>query len=349
MLKRVCVLAIAVVVVMGLMLAGCKDNTPAPAPPADTPATEAPATDTPAAGGDFTFGYIAWKLTDVWNQYGMEAFEYCAAQKGVTVKSVDAQNDPERQASLAQEMINAGVDAVSLFPCTPEVGATIVRMCNEAGIPIAIENIFLPDDASAGEVVGQIACRYSDIGYAAIEYAAGAFPGCKMLWVQGAPGLGVTEDYAVGVDDALTKFGDKVEVVGYVNGEFATEPSYNVTMDFINSGKEFDIIFAQNDQIAFGAYNALKENGREKDVPIISTGGSPQGFEMMQQDQQYANMTAPVNIQGAQVFKFLWDYKNGDTTTGTKIPLPIIAIDKTNIGEWIHWDNTEDSFKYVGL
>lgn len=352
MAKKVYAVVIAALLVT-LMLAGCQTKAPAAeAPAADAPATEAPATEAPAAeapDGGFTLGYMAYNLVDVWNQYGQEAFEYCAAQKGCTVRAVDAQNDTATQASQAQELINMGVDAISLFPVTPEVGATIVRMCNEAGVPIAIENIFLPDDASAGDVVGQIACRYSDVGYGAVEYAADAFPGCKMLWVQGAPGLGVTEDYAVGVDEALLKYGDKVDIVGYVNGEFATEPSYNVTMDFINSGKEFDLVFAQNGLIAFGAYNALKENGMEKDIPIISTGGSPQDYQMMLDGQEYANMTAPVNIQGCQVFDFLWKYLNGVDIPEKKVPLPIIAIDVNSIDSWIAWDDVEAAYNYVGV
>ena len=169
-----------------------------------------------------------------------------------------------------------------------------------------------------------------------------------MLWVQGAPGLGVTEDYEVGVDAALELYGDKVEIVGYVNGEFATEPAYNVTTDFINSGKEFDIIFAQNDLMAFGSFNALKENGMENDIPIISTGGSPQGYEMMQNGEQYANMTAPVNIQGVTVFNFLWRYMNGLDIPEKKIPLPIIPIDKPTIDQWFHWDDPQAAYDYIG-
>ena len=353
MSKRIFAVVFAVML-LTLALAGC-NNAPAQAPPAETPAAEtpaaeaeAPATEAPAGDSGFTFGYMAYNLVDVWNQFGMDAFVWCADLKGVEVKSVDAQNDPGNQATQAQELINLGVDAISIFPVTPEVGATVVRMANEAGIPIAVENIFLPDDASAGDVVGQIACRYSDVGYAAVEYAADAFPGCKMLWVQGAPGLGVTEDYEVGVDAALELYGDKVEIVGYVNGEFATEPAYNVTSDFINSGKEFDIIFAQNDLMAFGSFNALKENGMEEDIPIISTGGSPQGYEMMQQGQQYANMTAPVNIQGVTVFDFLWRHMNGVAITETKIPLPIIPIDFPTIDKWIHWDDVQAAYDHIG-
>ena len=338
-----------------LALAGCNDA-PAEAPTAEVPPAEAPDQETPeaevpaaepVADSGFTFGYMAYNLADMWNQFSMDAFVWCADMKGVEVLYVDAQSDTGYQATQAQEMIDLGVDAISIFPVTTEVGATVVHMANEAGIPIAVENIFMPDDESAGDIVGQIACRYSDVGYAAIEYAAGAFPECKMLWVQGAPGLGVTEDYKAGVDAALELYGDLVEIAGYVNGEFAMETAYKTTLNFIKSGREFDIIFAQNDLMAFGSFNALKERGME-DIPIISTGGSPQGYEMMQQGQQYANMTAPVNIQGVTIFDFLWRYVNGVSIPDNKIPLPIIPIDFPTIDQWIQWYDVQAAYDYIG-
>ena len=348
MSKKVSVLAIAALLIVTMVFAACQNTPAAEAPAAEAPAAEAPAEEAPAdaaPSSDFVFGNLSYDLADVWAQYSLEAFQWCADLKGVEVKSLDAQKMPETQVTQAQELINLGVDAIGLYPITPEGGATIVRMANEAGIPIAVENMFLPD--GSGDIIGNIACQYNDIGYAAIEYTADQFPGSKMLWVQGSPGLGVTEVYAIGVDEALEIYGDKVEVVGMVNGEFATEPAYNVTTDFINLGKEFDVIFAQNDLMAFGAYNALKENGMEE-IPIFSTGGSPQGYQMMQDGQQFANMTAPVNIQGVHQFNFLWRHMNGLDIPEVKVPLPIIPVDVNSIGDWIHWDDFQASYDFIG-
>ena len=317
----------------------------ATAAPSEAAATSAAPAEEPAK--KLVFGYLAYNLADIWNQYGMEAFQWCADQKGVEVKVLDATNDPAKQVTQAQEFIDAGVDGISIFPCTPEAAATVVRMANEAGIPIAIENIFLSEEAAKG-TVGQVACQYRDIGYAAIKYAADTYPGCKLLYVHGAPGLGVYEDYKIGVDAALEEFKDKVTMVGLINGEWATEPSQNVTQDFITSGQsEFDVVFANNDLQAKGIYNALKDNGME-DIPIISTGGSPDGYQMLADGIEAANMTAPVNIQGVIVFKYLWQTLNGVAIEETKIPLPIIPIGKDNIDEWIAWEDFQASYDYIG-
>ena len=295
--------------------------------------------------GDWVIGYLGWDVNADWNTYTLGGLQWGAEQKGIEVIVLDARLDAEKQISQAEELISRKVDFIAMFPVTPESGATITRMANEAGIPITVENTFLP--ATAGEMVGQVACQYDDIGYAAVKYAAENFPGSRLLYVTGGLGLGVTEVYFEGVDRGLAEFADKVTEVGRVNGEFVTEASYNVTQDFIMSGvSDFDIVFAQNDAQAMGVYRALQESGLE-DIPILSTGGAPEGKDMLQAGQQQANMTAPANLQGIIQFRFIWAYLNGEPIDKDKIPLPVIPVDLNNIGDWISWEDMEAGYKYV--
>jgi ABC-type sugar transport system substrate-binding protein len=345
-MKKALLLVVSVIFLTS-MIAGCSTANTATTSEEKTETTTAVETTATQKTQEFTFGNLAWSLADEWNQYGVEAFKWKAAKMGVKVEVLDCQKNPEEQIAQAQDFINKGVSGISIFPCSPDTGATVTRMSNEAGIPIAIENIFLPEDGSAGKVVGQVACRYEDIGYAAVEYAATKWPGSKLLYVHGGPGVGVYEAYQIGVDKALEKYKDDIELVGLVNGNWETEASYNVTIDFINKGtSKFDVVFANNDLQAVGVYNALKEAGMEG-IPIISTGGSLQGYEMVMNGQEAANMTAPVNIQGIIVFDFLYKTVTGAGVKNPHIPLPVIPVGKDNIQDWIKWDDNEAAQKYI--
>jgi ribose transport system substrate-binding protein len=321
----------------------------APAASSVAPASSAAASAASAAPvSKLVFADLAYNMADVWDQFDVQASQWAAQQKGVTLKVSDATNDPEKQVSQAQTAINEKVDGIILFPCTPDSAATIVRMANAAtpAIPVAIENIFLSDAQSTG-VVGQVACQYHDIGYAAIKYAATTYPGAKLLYVHGGAGMGVYEDYKVGTDQALKDFAGKVTQVGLIDGKWDTADAQNVTQDFIASGKStFNIVFANNGLEAVGVYNALKANNMTN-IPIISTGGSDQDLQMMQAGTESANMTAPVNIQGVISFDFLWDKLNNVAFKNNKIPLPIIAVDKSNISQWIKWEDYPAADAYV--
>ena len=74
-------------------------------------------------------------------------------------------------------------------------------MANEAGIPVTVENFEMNDDS--GDYIASIACKYDDIGYAAIKYIAETKPNAKVFFCAGQEGAGVYEKYQEGVDRAL--------------------------------------------------------------------------------------------------------------------------------------------------
>ena len=347
-MKKVLLVVLCVVMSVALLAACSQPATQEPTTEATTEATtETTEETTEATGEGFTIGYLGWDLSTDWNISTEAGLEWGATQKGCEIVKMDAALDAEKQVDQAEQLINQGVDAIVMFPITPDSGATVVKMANDAGIPIVVENTFLDD--AAGDIVGQVACQYGDIGYAAIKWAAENVEGAKLLYVHGGTGEGVYEAYQVGVDQALEDYKDKIECVGLINGEWTTEASYNVTMDYISAGgAEFNVVFANNDAQAVGVYKALEENGLA-DIPVISTGGSNEGYEMLVAGQEAANMTAPANLQGIIAFGQLWAYMNGEDTFGgnVKIPLPVIPIDSNNKSEWLFWDDMEAGYDYV--
>ncbi len=125
------------------------------------------------ADDGLTFGYIAYDMSDIWNEYSARAFEYAATQMDVPVETIvlDSRNSLEESISAMESLILQGVDGISIFPISTEQGAQLVKMANEAGIPVTVEN-FAMDIEDPGDYIGSVACEYDDIGYAAIEYLA---------------------------------------------------------------------------------------------------------------------------------------------------------------------------------
>lgn len=288
-----------------------------------------------AADKKLTYGYIAYDMKDIWNQYGAEAFQYAAKLKNVNVILLDSENNAEKSVACMQELIAKNVDGISIFPISPDQAATLIRMANEAKIPITVEN--LPMKENAGKYISVVACRYDDIGYAAIKYIATSFPGSKVLFVAGAQGGGVWETYMIGVNKALAEYKGKVTMVEIIHGDWQTQKAMDVTQSFLSTGKAFDVVFANNDLMAIGVYNALKDKGMEGTKKIISTGGSPDGLKMVASGVEYANMTAPVSLQGLITFRNLWWNSKGKQPAAF-YPLPIIPVAKANLAQAIKWD-----------
>ena len=294
-----------------------------------------------------TYGYIAYQMSDIWNEYSSKAFEYAAEQNGVEVMILDSGNDIAQSISAMETLIQAEVDGISIFPISPEQAAQLIALANEAGIPITVENIDVASVADEDEYIAAVGCVYGDIGYAAIKWLAENVEDAKVFYCAGAVGGGVFEAYKEGVDKALADYADSIEMVGMLNSDaWSTEDGLNLTTNFINSGTEFNCIFANNDQLAQGCYQACEEAGL--DLPIVSTGGSPDAYAFLEDGIEAANMTAPVSIQGIQTFKNLHDYVTEGIVPEAKFQsLPVIPVSGEDLGEWIDWADYEAAYNYV--
>ncbi len=296
----------------------------------------------------YTIGYIAYDMTDIWNEYSAKAFEYAASKADVPVKTVilDSKNSLEESITAMESLILQGVDGISIFPISTEQGAQLVKMANDAGIPVTVEN-FAMDTEDPGDYLATVACLYDDIGYAAIEFIADAYPGAKVFYCAGQRGAGVYEKYQEGIDRALEKYGDKVEIAATLHGDWLTDKAYNITTDLVSSGTDFNVIFANNDMMAQGCYQALKDSGKSG-IPIISTGGSPDGYQMLVDGIETANMTAPVSIQGVKTFMNIYDYVvNGKAPEEKFTALPIIPVSADKLDTFIAWDDYEAAYSYI--
>ena len=294
-----------------------------------------------------TFGYIAYQMADIWNEYSSKAFEYAAEQNGVEVMVLDSGNDIAQSISAMETLIQAEVDGISIFPISPEQAAQLITMANEAGIPVTVENTDVAAVSDEDDYIACVGCVYADIGYAAIKWLAENVEDAKVFYCAGAVGGGVFEAYKEGVDKALEDYADSIEMVGLLNSDaWSTEDGLNLTTNFINSGTEFNCIFANNDQLAQGCYQACEEAGIE--MPIVSTGGSPDAYAFLEDGIEAANMTAPVSIQGIQTFKNLYDYVTEGTVPDPKFQsLPVVPVAGDDLGAWIDWSDYAGAYTYV--
>ena len=303
------------------------------------------ATGTTEEKEGYTFGYIAYDMQDIWNMYGAQAFEYAADQVGIKTIVLDANNSLEKSVAAMEDLIQKQVDGISVFPISPDQVATLIRMANDAGIPITVENLPPPDNA--GDYISTVACLYGDIGYGAIKFISETYDNPRVFFAAGAKGGGVYEQYQEGIDRALKDF-PNVKIVGTEHGDWQTEKSMNITQNFIQTGTPFNVIFANNDLMAKGCYNALIEAGMQ-DIPIISTGGSPDGIQMMVDGIQAANITAPVSIQGVKTFKNLYEYVvQGKRDLPKFTPLPIVPATADQLDKVITWEDPKMALDYIG-
>jgi len=224
--------------------------------PAEEPAeemAEEPAEEEPM---DLVFGNLPTALSDEWNGYSVENFEFAADMKGVDVQVIDAAWDGAKQLNDLEDLISKGVDAISVFVWTPESAEMFAEKAAEAGIPIFFENTKLSSDLIdyefQGDYVFNTACEYDNIGYQAIKWLDETYPGANIFYVRGMPGMGIVEAYEAGVERALAESTDGTTVAIRRDTQWDTQTAQPEVSDVLAAGEEFDAIFANNEAIAQG-------------------------------------------------------------------------------------------------
>ena len=303
------------------------------------------ASGTEGSGGDktYTFGYIAFDMKDLWNSYSAKAFEYAGDKLGVETIIQDPGGDLEKSIAAMEDLIAKKVDGISLYPISIDQAKTLITMANDAGIPITVEN--MAPDESWGDIISACGNLYYQKGYDFIEWIGKNRPDAKVYYCAGSQGMGITEEYIKGIEDAQETY--HVNIVAQEYGNFKAEPAMNVTQNLIQRGQEFDLVIAQNGQMAKGVHNALVEAGME--VPILSTGGSPSDIELLEAGGIHALFSNSVAMQGLQTFKNLYDYcVEGQREFPEYTPNQTIIVTKDEIDQLVPWDDPGKAAQVMG-
>lgn len=352
LLKTIVVLSV-VILLMLVLGTGCKKSAASQTTAAASETTAAAsettaAAETTAPAKKLVFGNLPTAMSDEWNGYSTENFIYAAKKKGVEVQVIDAGWDGAKQLSNLEDLLTKQVDEIGVFVYTPEEAEKFAEKAKEAGIPISFENTKLMKYDFKGDYLFNVACEYDSMGYTAIKWVAENYDGAKIFYARGLPGMGIVEAYEEGVEKALKEF-PNVTVSVRRDTQWDTETAQTAVTDVIASGEKFDVVFANNESMAQGVYNALKDAGLEKEVPIIATGGGPTGVTMLNNGIIEATVASPVSLQGLYLFKAMYLHAAEGIVPPQKfIPLPDMPITKDNLDENISWEPSDSLIDLIG-
>ena len=182
-----------------------------------------------------------------------------AEELGVKLLMYDARGDVNQQISDVETMIAQGVDAIVVIPQSVEGSAPVVAMCNEAGIPIIIDNGDIADknytafvgctDQQSGEILGQ-------------WFMDNMEEGSKVCIIEGPMG----QSGQVGRYAGLQAVGvmDKFEILACQTANWKRDEAMALAEDWIVTyGDELDAIICENDDMALGALAACEAAGRD--------------------------------------------------------------------------------------
>ena len=303
-----------------------------------------------AVAEEYTFGYIYASAEDDWNAFDYDCFADACERMGVKVVSGDAGWTPDTQLNIIQDMYIQGVDGIYSYTMSPEGDVKAADLCKELGIPIVFSNSEPAPSIDPDSYVTTVCCNYYNYGYMPIDYLSKNHPGSKVFYCAGNLGMGIVEEYLRGIDAALVKYDNAVEIVKMTETNWMADTGLKATEDMIASGVEFDTVFANSEQIAMGVISALEGAGLMEDVRIVSTGGSDIGIQLINEGKIEMVAGHGPGYQAYMGFKCLYAAVAYDDWTDQKLytysPV-VLTKENADTMEWT-WVPNDLMVEYVG-
>lgn len=200
----------------------------------------------------------------------------------------DAQQKQENQIKAIRNFIQQDVDYIVLAPVVETGWETVLGEAKEAGIPVILSDrmIDVSDDSLYTCWVGGNFIKEGEDAVAWLtDYLDKQGRGeeqINIVTLQGTIGSSAQVGRTEGVEGKLAEHKNWT-MLDRQTGEFTQSKGQEVMESFLKSYDDIDVVIAENDNMAFGAIDAIKAAGKVpgKDIIIVSFDAVKAAFESM--------------------------------------------------------------------
>ncbi|MBB6244313.1 ribose ABC transporter substrate-binding protein RbsB [Rhodanobacter sp. MP1X3] len=291
--------------------------------PADSSAPSAASSSAPAAAAGKTIGLALSTQNNPFFVALKDGAQKEAAVDGYTLTVVDAQDDPAKQISSVEDLIQKKVSVILLNPTDSSALAGAVKEANNAHIPV----ITLDRSVDSGQVVTHIASDNVAGGDDAAKFLIKALDNKgNVIELQGVPGTSAARDRGEGFDDGIK--GSGLKIIAQQPANFDRAQGLSVTENLLQAHPDVQAIFAQNDEMALGAVRAL-DGAKRANVLVVGFDGTPDGIQAVKDGKIAAIVAQQPQLIGQLGVKSAKSVIDGQTVEA-KISVPLKLVTKDN-------------------
>jgi len=245
-----------------------------------------------------------------------------AAKAGIALVVLDAQNDPARQASSVEDLIAKKVGAVIINPTDSDAIVPIVKKLNAAKIPV----ITVDRAANGGTVAAHIASDNVAGGRMAAAYVARRLKGKgNVVMLEGIAGSSAARDRGKGFREGLQKF-PGIKIVASQTADFDRSKGLTVMENILQAQKKIDAVFAQNDEMALGAVQAIEGAKRQQAMFVVGFDAIADALKAVNEGRMAATIAQQPKVMGRLAVEAAASrLKGGKVAKFTPVPLRLVT------------------------
>ena len=224
----------------------------------------------PAPKKPLHFVYVTKTLINEFWQDVSAGIKSEAAKYNIKV-DVQAPKDESslvEQLNLAQTLLSQKPDALLISPQSDSNMVPVVQAAKKLNIPTVVIDDARTDGASTYVGTDQVV-----IGASAGEFLHKLYPdGAKIAQIEGQAGSPNARKRIQGFNEAVKKSGN-LKLVASQPGNWDRMTALNVTSNILRQNPDLGGIYANNDGMALGVFEAVKNGGKQKQVAVVGTDG----------------------------------------------------------------------------
>ncbi len=237
----------------------------------------------------------------------------------------------DEQITAAQKFIQDGVDYLLLSAADTAGWDSVLKDAQDAGIRVILFDRTIDADESLYEA--SIVSDMAKEGQTAVEWLKGQnLDEYKIIHLQGVMGSAAQQGRTGALDDAVAN--DGWTLVTQQTAEWNAEKAQQIVQSVIDSGESFNVIYAENDDMAKGAVAALDKaniaHGVGKDVIVMGFDCNKWALEeLLNQNWNYDGQCNP--FQASYIDEIIKKIEAGESIAEKTIIMEEKGFDATTI------------------
>ena len=267
-----------------------------------------------------------------------KAFDVEARRLNLEVIVLDAQNDPGRQAAQADDLIARRPDVLCFWPVDAKAIVPSIRKAYDANIKLVCTNSWT-DESVLDCFRCFVGASMVEEGTIAAEMMAEALGHKgKVAIIEGNPGQDATHWRSAAFEDELNRIAPHIKILDRQTARWDRSRAIGVAENLITTYPDLNGLMAQDDDMAIGAIQAIKDAGKLSQVKVVSIDASREGLQAVMAGDLYGTSTQSPAFEGLYTARAIRDVANDWPPPPRWIRNPVLRVDRANaqrvFGDW---------------
>lgn len=229
------------------------------------------------AAARWRLGFSQVTTTEPWRVlFSREMRDAAAKHPDIQLTIADGQDRTEKQVSDVEAFVRQKVDLILISPKESAGLTGAVEAASAAGIPVIVLDRGV-DTQAYRQFIGSDNLK---IGRMAGAYAVDLLGGKgkaqgKIVEIWGGMASTPAQERHKGFAEAIDAEPGVTRAVDRQDADWKQDRAYNIMASALKAHPKIDLVYAHNDPMAYGAYLAAKDVGRQSEIKFLGIDGIP--------------------------------------------------------------------------